>query len=273
MFKVFSISPQRIPLVTKVINKDNVEEPVFLVNGAPSSFSCGCYVVEKFLGGGLISNSYKYTLFRANHEKEEADEELGHVEVSCEGKFNPYLNVTFLENMAYKKYKHVGAVLHEVAFRASLLLGKKGFVALDVGYQSLLFHYACGFRVGDRCFGKHEIIPARRFDWDALGNDFKMHPQYGIEACLAWTLKVDKTIIKSFVESEKKAQLNKLSFNDVLAFYYPLYKNGDAETKNLIRYNLSLQDGVNVQLDEATIAAKKIEFNLCGAGSGNILKQ
>lgn len=259
MLRFFSPELEKIQLKTRIINPDGIYEPVFL--RTKDALPAHCYISET-LRNEDFPKTYRYTLFHP------LDGELGRIDVLLyKGKVNRYLNIAFMEKTTPKNYKYVGTVLHEVAFRASLAFGKQGFIELTAGYGSLLFHYECGFRVGERYYSEDDVIPARPFDWEDVNDHFKTHPQYGVDAFLGWKLGIETTKIAELPDEEKNTRLENVTFNDVLAFYHSGYKKATQEMQKAIRDALAEQGGVSVQLNEEAIAHKKIEY---GIGAENL---
>ncbi|WP_058504764.1 hypothetical protein [Legionella nautarum] len=184
-----------------------------------------------------------------------------HEIIDCEGKqlgyvtlaeerlgaptYKKYLIIGQLHNTSpNQEYRNVGTALHELVFRLSFseYFQTNGNIMVDIGYQSLLFHYDCGFR----------LHPQYVFEWDCLGEKFLNHELYGKAAYEEWRLSHS-----DLLESDKP------SANDVLAFYHFLYKeNNDQTRRACLRKKLAKLGGLCGYLSQAVVPQKKEEFSI-----------
>ncbi|MCC5016024.1 MULTISPECIES: hypothetical protein [unclassified Legionella] len=178
--------------------------------------------------------------------------QLGYVNISEERlgapNYKKYIIINQLHNTSpARECRNVGTALHELVFRLSFSkrFQTNGNIKVDIGYESLLFHYHCGFR----------LHPRNRFEWNCLGNKFINHEQYGKAAYERWRL--------SRSDSSKPKSQEESSANDVLAFYYAMYKeNKDQTSRAYLRENLAKLGGVLGYLAKEVIPQKKEEFSV-----------
>lgn len=227
MFKIIhAICEKKMKLTTKIFDKD----------GNPIKFS----IVTK-------------DVYQLSHEIIDSEgKQLGFVRLAkeCLGAptYKKYLIISQLYNTSpNRELKNIGTALHELVFRLSFSENFKtnGNIKVDIGYQSLLFHYHCGFR----------LHPGYEFEWDCLGEKFLNHELYGKAAYEQWRLEHPALI------SSKKP-----SANDVLAFYHFLYKeNNDQTSRAYLRKQLAKLGGLLGYLSQDVIPQKKEEFSIDAA--------
>ncbi|HHF7348713.1 TPA: hypothetical protein ACPSKE_001898 [Legionella feeleii] len=178
--------------------------------------------------------------------------QLGYVNISEERPGAPtykkYIIINQLHNTSPNgECRNVGTALHELVFRLSFSkrFQTNGNIKVDIGYESLLFHYHCGFR----------LHPRNTFEWNCLGNKFLNHEQYGKAAYERWRL--------SRSDSSKPKSREESSANDVLAFYYAMYKeNKDQTSRAYLRKNLAKLGGFLGYLSQEVIPQKREEFSV-----------
>ncbi|STX43375.1 Uncharacterised protein [Legionella donaldsonii] len=179
-------------------------------------------------------------------------QQLGYVNISEERLGAPthkkYIIINQLHNTSPdRECRNVGTALHELVFRLSFSkrFQTNGNIKVDMTYESLLFHYHCGFR----------LHPRNRFEWNCLGNKFLNHEQYGKTAYERWCL--------SRSDSSNPKSLEESSANDVLAFYYAMYKeNKDQTSRAYLRKKLAKLGGLLGYLSQEVIPQKKEEFSV-----------
>lgn len=178
--------------------------------------------------------------------------QLGYVNISEERlgapTYKKYIIINQLHNTSPNgECRNVGTALHELVFRLSFSkrFQTNGNIKVDIGYESLLFHYHCGFR----------LHPRNTFEWNCLGNKFLNHEQYGKAAYERWRL--------SRSDSSKPKSREESSANDVLAFYYAMYKeNKDQTSRAYLRKNLAKLGGFLGYLSQEVIPKKREEFSV-----------
>ncbi|KTD48050.1 hypothetical protein Lrub_1498 [Legionella rubrilucens] len=163
--------------------------------------------------------------------------------------FKKYFIISQLHNTSpNREYRNVGTALHELAFRHSFssYFKTNGNIKVDIGYESLLFHYHCGFR----------LHPRAEFHWDYLIEDFLTHEKFGKAAYERWCL-------SHFDPTAASKLLEKSSANDVLAFYYSLYtEDKDPTNRAYLRENLAELGGLTGYLSQSAVLQKKEEFSI-----------
>lgn len=179
--------------------------------------------------------------------------QLGYVNIEEESlgapTFKKYLIISQLHNTSLnREYRNVGTALHELVFRWSFSnnFATHGNIKVDIGYESLLFHYHCGFR----------LHPRVEFEWNCLGKKFLNHEQFGKAAYERWCL-------SRFDAPTTSKLLEKSSANDVLAFYYSLYaEDKDQVNRAYLRRNLAKLGGFLGYLPQDAILQKKEVFSI-----------
>lgn len=206
--------------------------------------------------------------------------------------FDTSFYIMTIKNLFCGTYKKVGTALHELIFRESIIHGKEGCVDLGSAWGTILFHYACGFRLlhseNLRKLQNSLKYQCRLIDSDqSQPVNYKNYLEWWCQTksqknidyfedllnknLLIWHIDGMLTINNFESENidlikEMEEEINTMyQLSNIIDFYYFIFLQSPKETKELLILKLQLLPTIDCYLPPDIIAAKCIEnkISLC----------